>query len=171
MDFNRVIKLLSIERECVNRNNQQFGYNCDRNCSKCDLVQNKDELIEMYDMAITLLKSSIQTDWEYQVVLKQLEELGINLGEKYWYSFKECGYPEEDGQYLGIVKIFNKNYSYSIVSFSNNLYGVDNWDFPKSDYQNKKGFYNYDSEYGYYEVGDIICWAKMPKMSEEVLCQ
>ena len=49
MDYQEVIALIKIERECVNRNNQPFGMNCDRECGKCDLLQNADDLIEMYN--------------------------------------------------------------------------------------------------------------------------
>ena len=49
MDYQEVIALIKIERECVNRNNQPFGMNCDRECGKCDLLQNTDDLIEMYN--------------------------------------------------------------------------------------------------------------------------
>lgn len=167
MKFERMIELLEIEKECVNRNNQPFGKNCDRQCSKCDLVQNTDELLEMYDMAITLLKSSIQTDWEYKVALNQLEELGISLGEKYWYSFKEHGFPKEDGKYLVIEKITDRHYVYKILDYSNNLYKVDKYDFLKSDYYNKKGFYAYE-ECGYYEVEGVLCWAKLPRKAGDI---
>lgn len=56
MEIQRAIELLKIERECINRNNQPFGKNCNRECSKCDLVQNTDELIEMYDWVIEYLE-------------------------------------------------------------------------------------------------------------------
>lgn len=56
MTNDRAITLLQIERECINRNNQPFGFNCDRNCKQCDLVQNTDELIEMYDFVLEQLK-------------------------------------------------------------------------------------------------------------------
>lgn len=52
MTNKRAIELLKIERECVNRNNQPFGMNCNRECGKCDLLQNTDELIEMYNFVI-----------------------------------------------------------------------------------------------------------------------
>ncbi len=62
MTNTRALELLKIERECINRNNQPFGQNCDRKCSKCDLVQNTDELIEMYDFVIEQMKE--QSDEE-----------------------------------------------------------------------------------------------------------
>lgn len=52
MTNTRAIELLKIERECINRNNQPFGKNCNRLCSKCDLVQNTEELLKMYDFVI-----------------------------------------------------------------------------------------------------------------------
>lgn len=48
MTIDEAIALVKIERECVNRNNQPFGMNCNRECGKCDLLQNTDNLIEMY---------------------------------------------------------------------------------------------------------------------------
>lgn len=49
IDRERVIKGLQIERECVSRD-------CDRNCGECDLVQDRDWLLSVYDDAIALLK-------------------------------------------------------------------------------------------------------------------
>ena len=49
LDREKVIKGLQIERECVSRD-------CDRNCGNCDLVQERDWLLSVYDGAIALLK-------------------------------------------------------------------------------------------------------------------
>ena len=48
-DREKVIKGLQIERECVSRD-------CDRDCGKCDLVQDRDWLLSVYDDALALLK-------------------------------------------------------------------------------------------------------------------
>lgn len=50
MTLGRILELLKIERECIKRNNIPFG--CDRKCGECDLVQDTDELLKMYDMVI-----------------------------------------------------------------------------------------------------------------------
>ena len=50
IDRENVIKGLQIERECVSRD-------CDRDCGKCDLVQDRDWLLSVYDDAIALLKA------------------------------------------------------------------------------------------------------------------
>ena len=49
-DMKKVIKGLQIERECVSRD-------CDRDCGKCDLVQDRDWLLSVYDDAIAILKT------------------------------------------------------------------------------------------------------------------
>ena len=44
-----VINGLRIERECVSRD-------CDRDCAHCDIVQERDWLLKVYDEAIRLLE-------------------------------------------------------------------------------------------------------------------
>ena len=51
MDKNEVIKYLKIERECISRD-------CDRNCGKCDLVQEQETLLEVYNSVIALLEEN-----------------------------------------------------------------------------------------------------------------
>ena len=54
MDREKVIKGLQIERECVSRD-------CNRDCGKCDLVQEREWLLSVYDGAIALLKEQEET--------------------------------------------------------------------------------------------------------------
>ena len=49
LDKKRVIELLKIERECVSR------AVCDRDCGKCELAQDKDELLAAFDSAVEML--------------------------------------------------------------------------------------------------------------------
>ena len=51
MKMDRILSLLEIERKCVSSN-------CDRKCETCELVQDQNELIEMYDNVILHLRSS-----------------------------------------------------------------------------------------------------------------
>lgn len=53
MTIQRMLELLEIEHECILRNSHNA---CDRNCADCDLVQDDDELHEMYTDVIALLK-------------------------------------------------------------------------------------------------------------------
>ena len=54
-DREKVIKGLQIERECVSRD-------CDRDCGKCDLVQDRDWLLSVYDDALALLKEQEEVE-------------------------------------------------------------------------------------------------------------
>jgi hypothetical protein len=47
MTDEEVLRLLKIERECIKR-----AEHCDRNCSKCFLVQDPDKILTMYDIVI-----------------------------------------------------------------------------------------------------------------------
>lgn len=53
MKKERAIELLQIERACIERNQAQM---CDRRCERCDLCQDTDELLLMYDVVITNIK-------------------------------------------------------------------------------------------------------------------
>ena len=50
-DIDKIIEILKNERECI-----VTAENCDRNCSKCDLVMAPDVLMNNYDKAISCLK-------------------------------------------------------------------------------------------------------------------
>ena len=54
MTKERMLELLDIERQCIIRNDKDI---CDRKCENCDLVQDTKELLVMYDMVYSLLKT------------------------------------------------------------------------------------------------------------------
>lgn len=79
-DREKVIKGIQIERECVSRD-------CDRDCGKCDLVQDRDWLLSMYDDAISLLK-------EQEPKLLTIEEI-TGDGECWFEGINgACGYAD-----------------------------------------------------------------------------
>lgn len=49
MTENEAVKYMRIEKECIKRD-------CDRNCAKCDIVQEVDDLNSAYDAAIKALE-------------------------------------------------------------------------------------------------------------------
>ena len=55
----RALELLKIERKCVMRNHD---HTCNRNCAKCDLVQDDTELIAMYNAVINIVEYELQTE-------------------------------------------------------------------------------------------------------------
>ena len=84
-DLGKVIKGLQIERECVSRD-------CDRDCGKCDLVQERDWLLSVYDEAIALLK---EQDELIRKLQKDKDKLCLEVSEwKHKYHdrpLKEAG--------------------------------------------------------------------------------
>ena len=71
------------------------------------------------------------------------------------------GLPKKWGEYLVTVKMFTcDDYRLGLAYFAEDLYEVDAFDFP--DKKNKAGFYEYDSEYGYYELTDVVAWMECP---------
>lgn len=47
-----------------------------------------------------------------------------------------------------------------VASFASNLYEVDDCDFRTK--KNEPGWYAYSSEYGYYQLNNVIYWAELP---------
>ena len=68
MTTERMIELLEIEHECMLRGAHN---ECDRNCADCELVQDDDELHEMYTNVIALMKQ-----WRWIPVTERLPEVG-----------------------------------------------------------------------------------------------
>lgn len=68
MTKDEVISFLEIERECVSRDN------CDRDCGKCDLVQDRDTLLKAYDLAIADLKQQAHPTG-YHALARAMDEL------------------------------------------------------------------------------------------------
>ena len=50
MTKQEILNGLRIERECVSRD-------CNRDCANCDIVQERNWLLEVYDSAIALIKN------------------------------------------------------------------------------------------------------------------
>ena len=71
--------------------------------------------------------------------------------------------PAEEGRYLCA---YGKNLM-CVYSFSNDLFSVDDYDFAKYKFEKKKGFYAYDSEWGYWEVDFIKAWQPLPEPYKE----
>lgn len=65
----------------------------------------------------------------------------------------------EDGIYLVTVERVAGVPRIETKSFAKDLNRVDDYDFP----EHKCGWYEYDSEYGYWEDTDVIAWQSLPQ--------
>lgn len=83
--------------------------------------------------------------------------------------------PDKDGQYLVTIGSSlggtEKTYFTEFAKFATNLYEVSEFDF--YDKKRECGWYEYDSEWGYYEHRDVVAWMPcvepyIPKEDSEV---
>lgn len=72
--------------------------------------------------------------------------------------------PTEENVYLIAYKILGC-IVYETCRWTHNLYEVDEYDFPKDEYK-RSGFYDYDGEWGYYEIKSIA-WQPIEDYIEE----
>ena len=87
------IRLLKIERECVSRD-------CDRDCAKCDLVQDRGELLAAFDEAIDALTPRLMT----------LEEVLSQAGLDGFPCWMEQRFESDNAVLLAVVVCSNDAY-------------------------------------------------------------
>ena len=69
--------------------------------------------------------------------------------------------PEKRGDYLVTQEATFTDYVYiSVAGYALNLYDVDEYDFAD---KKRSGWYEYDSEWGYRELDDVIAWMPLPE--------
>lgn len=61
MTIEETIRLMEAERDCIARQVESGG--CDRDCGKCDLVQDSDKLFEAYVMVLDILNRQESAEW------------------------------------------------------------------------------------------------------------
>lgn len=66
--------------------------------------------------------------------------------------------PKASGRYI-VTRHFFDNDFVEMANYATDLHTVDKYDFPK----HKAGWYNDDSEYGHYELDDIVAWMPKPE--------
>lgn len=72
-----------------------------------------------------------------------------------WISVKDR-LPKKNDRYLCVLE----NRVITICSFARNLKKVDKYDFNS----NKSGWYDYDSEWGHYEISNVTHWKPLPEL-------
>lgn len=81
-----------------------------------------------------------------------------------WISVKDK-LPNKNGKYLCCYRLYAfGSKSIGIYSFAKNLRKVDKYDFKS---ENRAGWYDYDSEWGYYERNNVTHWMPLPELPKE----
>ena len=75
-----------------------------------------------------------------------------------WVSVKDK-LPKKNNDYLCVLN----THTISVCSFAHNLKKVDKYDFDAK----KSGWYDYDSEWGYYEITNVTHWMPLPELPKE----
>lgn len=91
-------------------------------------------------------------DCEHKSFFKMAIE-ALEKQDKYrWHDLKKNpnDLPLDEGEVICCEFYADGKFSYDVAAYSNDLYSVDKYDF--YDKKGQPGFYDYDSEYGYYET-------------------
>lgn len=93
---------------------------------------------------------------EHRQIAEWLKELKQLREQTRWIPVDTS--PKQSERYLAQTS-YN---SMCVLGYAKNLYEVDKFDF--CDDKGKSGWYDYDSEYGYYEIDDVVAWMPLPKL-------
>lgn len=117
----------------------------------------REEALKILD---TIPTQSEQVD-ALEMAIKALEQI------QEWTPVSEP--PKESGDYLVTLKITENVSCVDKLSYSLDLYSVDKYDFAG---EKRPGWYDFSSEWGYYEVNNVVAWMPSPEAykaeSEEV---
>lgn len=79
MCASRVYELMSIERECIFRQDTATCCRYDEGCSACDLVQKQDDLIAAYDYVLKLLEQ-VKEDKDIEKAISHAYAVADEIG-------------------------------------------------------------------------------------------
>lgn len=122
-----------------------------------------DELLEYFFRAYS--NEEVYTNLDIKQIIDNAPTVEQPKGE--WTKYKN---PDKDGAYLCISGIGTMVYFRHILHFTHDLYQIDPYTFHKYRYKKKterSGWYDIDSECGYYEITNICAWCELPEMPEE----
>jgi len=91
------------------------------------------------------------------------ENLDNILTEPVWIPCNERQ-PEEDGEYLVTLRWSDYPNSVETLYFTNDLSSVDGVGYAG---EKRPGWYEYDSDYGCYEIDNVIAWMPRPEPYKE----
>ncbi len=136
-----------------------------------DLETVRQELLERGDEMVSfrqLIERFDEVEKEYPDQLWNLKQIYTNFNilieEKPNKWIPANRPPKIGGKYIVTRYVFN-NDIVGMANYSTDLRKVDKYDFPK----HKAGWYSYDSEYGNYELDDVVAWMSSPEPYKAIL--
>lgn len=83
-----------------------------------------------------------------------------------WFDAK-TNPPTKDGLYLclTVYEGFESQPVYNVRAYTNNLESVNEYAFSG---ETRPGWFNYDDEYGHYELRRVAYWMHLPKPPDEL---
>ena len=115
------------------------------------------------DVLKELFPDDGEGSWTYNVTAKAYIDAQPTIEpEPKWIPCSER-LPDEDGDYLVLYCTHSKYkpYAYDVISFANDLYQIDEYDF--NDKKGQKGWFYCDHEYGYCEDNSVYAWMPLPE--------
>lgn len=113
-------------------------------------------------------KTNYTLDAMTSVALDYQEEVCNECEYKNGWISVENRLPSGNGDYL-VVKTLrgSRTPSIDVLSFAQDLHKLGYIDFSEPQYKGRTGWYDYDSDIGYYDVDGVTHWQPLPDLPEE----
>ena len=82
-----------------------------------------------------------------------------------WIKIKDRKKPGEREKCLIAYRGFGGKFHYNVATYTKDLFSVDEFDF--SDRKGKAGFYDYDTEWGWFEYLNVSAWIPIHPYEEK----
>jgi hypothetical protein len=123
---------------------------------KAEMEKIIEDLIEEIEISVTDFADRCQECGK--IMNEKLNNSQQRTGQ--WIPVSER-LPEKRGDYLITQKATFTDYVYiSVAGYALNLHDVDEYDFAD---KKRRGWYEYDSEWGYRELDDVTAWMPLPE--------
>ena len=152
---------------CLRGHSQKMG--CTDNCICEDTYKRgfatcSEELAKLAADAIEELSMKLHGDEAAIAGMKREIERMVVASKPRWIPVTER-LPDKDCKYLTVNLPCNIEPIIQVCCYAKDLYKVDKYDF--CDKKQKHGFYQYDGEWGFFEVSGITHWMPLPEPPKE----
>ncbi len=117
----------------------------------------------MYEELVERLREA--AEWvpcimDRAVAIKAADAIEELANRMRWTLCKDKQPP--NGQYLVCKLLYGSVCGYDVGTYAEDLSKIDKYDFPAKQYKGVGGWFDYDSETGYYQT-NVYAWMKLPE--------